>query len=126
MVYRSYNIGGELLFAGNVREGSGLEPAAEAQLIRGLGPKAADRARRRDWGPGAGLDLGDLSTGSTSASSGSRQVLTVICCGQQEELQVEVPESATAGEVRARSRARRLSRSMSCLVKLKLYNKQYN
>ena len=65
-------------------------------LLAPLALRRSQRApvTRRDWGPGAGLELGD-STGSTSASSGC-QLLTVIC--GEDELQVEVSESATAGE----------------------------
>lgn len=90
---------------------SRAEERHEAELIRGLGRKAADRVRRRDVEdrPGAGLDLGEISTcsGSGAASCSSRHtaVVTVVrtnTCGADDHWQVEVSESATAREVKRR------------------------
>lgn len=87
------------------------EERHEAALIRGLGPKAAQRIRRRDAEdrPGAGLDLGEISTcsgsGADYCSSSHTTVLTVIrtrAWGSEDQWQVEVPESATALEVKRR------------------------
>lgn len=79
------------------------EERHEAALIRGLGPKAAGRVRRRDAEdrPGAGLDLGEISTdtaGSAASCSSHRTVITVH--SGSESWQLEVGESATAHEVK--------------------------
>jgi len=81
------------------------EERHEAALIRGLGPKAADRVRRRDVEDrrdGAGLDLGEISTcsGSGAASCSSRHTTVITVHSGEENWQLEVRESATAHEVK--------------------------